>query len=70
MVILATIEGLKSIEKGEVTLDKKRWKIKIQNAATIDAIFEVANTLARIHRCYFSLARSLMKQLPTIFSVS
>ncbi|ACB51787.1 hypothetical protein cce_2439 [Crocosphaera subtropica ATCC 51142] len=69
LVVLATIEGLKSIEKGQLSLDKKRWKIQIQNAATNDAIFEGANTLSRISGCSLSLARNLMKELPTIFPI-
>ncbi|WP_107671028.1 TrkA family potassium uptake protein [Cyanothece sp. BG0011] len=69
LVILATIEGLKSIEKGQLALDKKIWKIQIQDAATNDAIFEGANTLSRISGCSLSLARNLMKQLPTLFPI-
>ncbi len=69
LVVLATINGLKSIEKGQLALDKKIWKIQIQNAATSEAIFEGANVLSRISGCSLSVARNVMKRLPTIFPV-
>ena len=70
LVVLATIEGLKLIEKGQLSLDKKNWEIQIQNAATSEAIFEGANTLSRISGCSLSLARDIMNKLPTMFPVS
>ncbi len=69
LVVLATIEGLKAIEKGQLSLDKKIWKLQIENAATNDAIFEGANTLSRISGCSLNLARRLMNQLPTLFPI-
>ena len=69
LVVLATIEGLKAIEHGQLARHLKQWQIQLQKAATTDAVFEGANVLSRISGCSLSLARRLMKRLPTRLSV-
>ncbi|MGK7947619.1 MAG: hypothetical protein AB4368_02110 [Xenococcaceae cyanobacterium] len=69
LVILATIDGLRRIEQGLLNLEAKRWQIRIEKALTTDAIFDGANTLARITGCSLTLARKTMNHLPQTFPV-
>lgn len=64
LIVLATIEGLQRIEQGRLNLTSKCWQIYLERAANADAIFEGANTIARISGCPLSLARNLMNNLP------
>ncbi|GAB4233337.1 MAG: potassium channel protein [Stanieria sp.] len=66
LIILATIEGLRRIEQGQIDLTNKCWQVKIIQALTSDAIFEGANLISRITGCSLTLARQTMKNLPQI----
>jgi Trk K+ transport system NAD-binding subunit/tetrahydromethanopterin S-methyltransferase subunit G len=69
LVVLATIEGLRRIEQGQLKLDLKRWQVRIEKALTPDAAFEGANAIARISGCSLILARELMANLPQTLPV-
>ena len=56
-MILATIEGLRRIEQGQLNLKAKQWQIRIERALTSDAAFDGANAIARITGCSLTLAR-------------
>lgn len=68
LIVLATIEGLKSIEKGEMKL--KQWRLEIICAKSDMGRFEGANAIARITGCPLKLARETMEKLPQILPIN
>lgn len=68
MVVLATIQGLRRIEQGKISIIPKSWRVKVEKALTPDAIFEGANVIARISGCPLNTARELMNNLPNTLS--
>jgi Trk K+ transport system NAD-binding subunit len=65
LIILATIEGLRRIEQGAVSIVWRRFKVLVEKALFPSSIFDGANAIARISGCSLSTARDLMKNLPT-----
>lgn len=65
MVVLATMEGLRAVEEG-VFITPARWRVRIETAATSEAVFEGANAIVRICGCPLNVARNLMADLPAI----
>lgn len=63
LVVLATIESLQQVERGE--LSPQTWHVEIERALSKDAVFDGANAIARISDCSIQLARDVMNQLPT-----
>ncbi|MFZ9737938.1 MAG: potassium channel family protein [Prochlorotrichaceae cyanobacterium] len=64
MVVLATIEGLKFIEKGQLL--PPCWKVLVAEARHSDASFQGANEIACITGCSIAAARNLMATLPQL----
>ena len=64
IVILATVDGLKRIEQGNIQLTSRCWGLKIYSVPNQDAAFEGANAIVRISGCNLALARSLMQSFP------
>jgi hypothetical protein len=62
LIVLATTEGLRRIEKGELT--NPQYGVVVDKAVTGDAVFEGANAIARIIGCDIGVARDLMLSLP------
>ncbi|MGB3493503.1 MAG: NAD-binding protein [Elainellaceae cyanobacterium] len=67
LVVLATIGGLKRIEKGETA--PRRWQVRVEQAMTDHAIFDGATELALITGCGSEAARALMADLPATLSL-
>lgn len=63
LVVLASIEGLRRIERGE--LAPRSWCVRLHSASP-QADFEGANAIARITGCSLAHARSLFQRLPTL----
>ncbi|MBR8828657.1 MAG: NAD-binding protein [Gomphosphaeria aponina SAG 52.96 = DSM 107014] len=68
LVVLATINGLRRVEEGNLNLINKCWQVRIEAALTSDALFEGANIISRISGCDLNTARELMNHLPDILS--
>ncbi len=64
LVVLATIDALQRVERGATSMYPKQALVRIDKALTSDALFDGANTIARISGCRLSLARNLMNGLP------
>ncbi|GGA25092.1 hypothetical protein [Okeania sp. KiyG1] len=64
LIVLATINGLKRIENGEIK--QPTWQIMIETAPSEYAIFQGANEIAGISGCSINQARELMNNLPGI----
>ncbi len=67
LVVLATIGGLKRIEKGETA--PRLWQVYVERVLTDNAVFEGATELALITGCGLETARSLMAHLPATLSM-
>ena len=64
LVVLATIEGLRRIEQGNLNLNLKCWRVRVEKALTPDATFEGANVITRVSRCHLAIARQTLNNLP------
>jgi Trk K+ transport system NAD-binding subunit len=62
LVILATINGLQRIERGEMA--PRRWALWVEEAMSKSAVLEGGNTICRLAGCEISMARELMQSLP------
>jgi Trk K+ transport system NAD-binding subunit len=67
LIVLATIDGLKSIEKGD--LKPKQWQLEILSVKSDNGIFEGANAISRITGCPLKMARQTMENLPQVLPV-
>ena len=56
------LEGLQRVEVGN--RHRPTWQVRVESVRTSEAIFEAANTIARISGCPLNAARELMKNLP------
>ncbi len=62
LFVLATVDGLRRVEKGERV--RPDWRLWIESSPNADAAFEAANTIARISGCPLAVARAAMASLP------
>ncbi len=67
LVVLASIDALQQVERG--SLKPRQWQVQVEKALTAEAHLDGAMTIARISGCEIGLARTLMGQLPGIFTV-
>jgi voltage-gated potassium channel Kch len=67
LVVLATINGLQQIERGEML--PRQWQVYVDKALSKDAIFAGATAIARISGCGINHARDVMNQLPTVLPI-
>jgi len=63
LVVLATINSLQRIERGEARSPDCR--VLVEKALNADAVFAGGNLIAQIVGCELSEARQVMEQLPT-----
>ncbi len=64
LIVLATINGLKRIENGEIK--QPTWQVMIESTPSEYAIFQGANEIIGITGCSMLTARELMNNLPGI----
>ncbi len=69
LVVLATMEGLKRVEVGQLDTSGKSWQVQIQKARTADALFEGGNILVRVIGCSLNEAREMMSDLPKVIPI-
>ncbi|MGF1481791.1 MAG: potassium channel family protein [Cyanophyceae cyanobacterium] len=69
LVVLATIDGLRRIETGQLNQQSKGWRVHIETALTSEGVFEGGNLLVRFTGCRLSTARNLMNNLPQTLPV-
>lgn len=62
LVILATINSLQRIERGEMA--PRRWAVWVEGALSKSAVLEGGNTIYRLSGCEIGMARELMQNLP------
>ena len=65
LFVLASIRGLRRIERGQ--LSERQWRIKVEEAIAHDARFDGAGEIARITGCDIGVAREFMAHLPNVF---
>ncbi len=64
LVVLAMIDGLQRIERGEIRAPD--CQVLVEKALNADAAFVGGNLIAQIAGCELSVARQVMERLPTI----
>lgn len=64
LVVLATINSLQRIERGETR--PADCQVLVEKALNADAVFAGGNLIAQIAGCELSVARQVMERLPTI----
>lgn len=64
LVVLATIEGLRRIEDGQLNLEPRRWQVRLERALTKEAVFDGGNIIAQFTGCDLSMARQAMDNIP------
>ena len=67
LVVLASIEALQHVERG--SLLPRQWQLQVEKAMTPESQLEGAMAIARLSGCDIGLARTLMGQLPGIFTL-
>ncbi|MBF2028813.1 MAG: NAD-binding protein [Oscillatoriales cyanobacterium C42_A2020_001] len=65
LVVLAPIESLQRVERGELL--PKTYRVQIERALSSDSVFDGANAIARVSDCGIQFARDVMNQLPAQF---
>ncbi|MGP1381999.1 MAG: NAD-binding protein [Thainema sp.] len=63
VVLLSSINGLRRIERGELT-PPRRWQLIVKQPLNREFTLEAGNTLANISGCDLEIARAFMQQLP------
>jgi Trk K+ transport system NAD-binding subunit len=67
LIVLAALEGLQQVERGIPAVQD--WLVRVERATSQEAVFEGAQTIARVSGCAIGLARALMERLPGTLSV-
>ncbi len=68
LVILATINGLRRIERG-VLAPCRRWQLQVLKPLDLKALHYAGDTLTNISGCSLNEAREFMKNLPGVLGV-
>ena len=69
LVVLATIDGLKRMERGRIGIYPKNWQIVIESAVTEVARFDGANQITKMTNYPLNRARDLIDNLPQTLPV-
>ena len=64
LIVLVTIDALRRIEQGKISIKPKSWRLRVEKALTPEAIFEGAQAIAKDTGCPVETARKLMLALP------
>ena len=69
LVVLATIDGLKRMERGRIGIYPKNWQVVIESAVTEVARFDGANQITKMTNYPLNRARDLIDNLPQTLPV-
>lgn len=64
LAVLATIEGLRRVERGERDTAAQCWQVRVEAALGPDSAFNGGNVLVRMTGCEMAVARAVMDELP------
>jgi Trk K+ transport system NAD-binding subunit len=64
LIVLATIDALRRIEQGRISIKPKRWRLRVEQALTPFAIVEGPQAIARAAGCPVEMVQKLMLSLP------
>ena len=64
LIVLATIDALRRIEQGRISIKPKRWRLRVEQALTPFAIVEGPQAIARAAGCPVETVQKLMLSLP------
>jgi Trk K+ transport system NAD-binding subunit len=64
LIVLVTIDALRRIEQGKISIKPKSWRLRVETALTPEAIVEGAQAIAKHTGCPVETAQKLMLALP------
>jgi Trk K+ transport system NAD-binding subunit len=64
LIVLATIDALRRIEQGEISIKPKSWRLRVEQALTPSANLEGTQAIARAAGCPVEMVQKLMHSLP------
>jgi Trk K+ transport system NAD-binding subunit len=64
LIVLVTIDALRRIEQGRISIKPKSWRLRVETALTPEAIVAGAQTIAKHTGCPVETAQKLMLALP------
>jgi Trk K+ transport system NAD-binding subunit len=64
LILLATIDALRRIEQGRISIKPKSWRLRVEAAPTPSAIIEGTQAIARGAGCPLETVQKLMLALP------
>jgi Trk K+ transport system NAD-binding subunit len=64
LIVLVTIEALRRIEQGKISIKPKSWRLRVEQALTPSAAVEGTQAIARAVGCPVETAQKLMRALP------
>jgi Trk K+ transport system NAD-binding subunit len=64
LIVLVTIDGLRRIEQGKISIKPKSWQLRVEKALTPDAIWSGTQAIAKGTGCPVETVQKLMNALP------
>lgn len=64
LIVLVTIDALRRIEQGKISIKPKSWRLRVEQALTPSAVVEGAQAIATVAGCPVETALALMCSLP------
>jgi Trk K+ transport system NAD-binding subunit len=64
LIVLVTIDALRRIEQGKISIKPKSWRLRVEKALTPSAVVEGAQAIATAAGCPVETALQLMRSLP------
>lgn len=64
LIVLATIDALRRIEQGRISIQPKSWRLRVEQALTPLAIVEGTQKIATAAGCPVEMVHKLMRSLP------
>jgi Trk K+ transport system NAD-binding subunit len=64
LIVLATIEALRRIEQGKISIKPKSWRLRVEKALTPVAAVEGIEAISRAAGCPVETVQKLMRALP------
>jgi Trk K+ transport system NAD-binding subunit len=64
LIVLVTIDALRRIEQGKISIKPKSWRLRVEQALTPSAVVEGAHAIATATGCSVEKALKLMRSLP------
>ncbi len=64
LIVLATIDALRRIEQGKISIKPKSWRLRVEQFNNPSAISAIIQTIATVAGCPIEMAQKLLRALP------